>query len=530
MKETISKETLSEVYTSELNSTYAHPLIRIIEDELKEEPYDRNIIRELDMYTFSISVDVDTILKYSDGFVYEYKGYMCKKKWNLKGLSFNLSLDEDFILNRGNSFLAEHKYTLCMNILSRNPNISLNFMHEFQYGIENVIGGEGMFNVTTIIVLTMCERNEGGDVWDEYINDEGMSGETGERCLFLDEDNLVKPGIIVHSQKWNTFEMLRKTSIDILEEMVEHSDISEDYAQAVTCNFNLTPSFILNNKLGILCGTTLVGWDMNVLSANPAIPFKFILDYPAGFGCGGWTTYELSNRIDITLEFIFEYSQKVFVLKQEYPEWDMVSLSRRIPARYILDNPAGLEIGLFVGRRIERNTERSGKKIKWDVEGLTERKKWHVEGLMSNPMKDLSKSDILLYIQRYFPYEGKEYELSINHGITPEFIYEYPGCIKDGKSWSSEGLVCNPNIDYEFLVLLFSKKIKTYESINIGYLCGNPYSKVREAREEYICTTKEKAARVIWYNGWIPYYYSPKRVGKGFDKDKEVFQEHLSEI
>ena len=486
-------------YIAELDSTYyGNPLIRLIRDDLRVSKNKCDFLSGVDMYELSRVAPLDFILKYPEG--------IYGKAWNLKGISANLNVDINFILNTGRTFLLNHQRTLCMNTLSFNTNITKEFMEEYPKGIEGTVGN--------------------------FFTNPGLS----KRSIW--------------GSSWISMQIVsRMSSEDIIVLVRELTTIPGDYATAqfyirtISSNKNLTPEILMANKKGIKFSGFYKKWVMELLSSNPAIPFKFILDNPLGFcelDAGGeppagearlfeysqWDDRTLSENPRININFIQEYSKKVYSLTNKFPEWDMFKLTSNegISIRYILDNPEGLRL---------------------EYKGVHTLLKWDKYSVTYNPMKGASDEEIFRYFREYFsggPSSTFMFVLSCNPGITLEFVHKYPHGIenKNGVSqkWNLEGLSINPNIDYNFLKSesgkdnhsshsSYSSQRKYSDFLNIRSLSINLFTKARKEREEYIYSAKEKAARVIWYKGWLPYYFNPNTRGKGFDKDKEVFLEHL---
>ena len=78
------------------------------------------------------------------------------------------------------------------------------------------------------------------------------------------------------------------------------------------------------------------------------------------------------------------------------------------------------------------------------------------------------------------------------------------------------GISRNPNVTMEFVEKNPNKPWDWY------WISRNRfnYDRKRELSSEKF----QKAARKIWYDTWIPYYYSPYKRNKGFDKNMLAVQ------
>ena len=84
------------------------------------------------------------------------------------------------------------------------------------------------------------------------------------------------------------------------------------------------------------------------------------------------------------------------------------------------------------------------------------------------------------------------------------------------KPWDWYGISQNPNVTMEFVE---KNPNKPWSWGGMSYNCFN-YDRKRELSSEKF----QKAAREIWYDAWIPYYYSPCKRNKGFDKNMLAVQ------
>ena len=92
-------------------------------------------------------------------------------------------------------------------------------------------------------------------------------------------------------------------------------------------------------------------------------------------------------------------------------------------------------------------------------------------------------------------------------------IQKYPD-----KPWNWGYISRNPNLTIKMI-----KKFPD-KPWNWDWISRNIFNYKRQQIEKRL---KEKCARKIWYDAWLPYWYNPKFAGqgKGFDKDWQAFQE-----
>ena len=100
-----------------------------------------------------------------------------------------------------------------------------------------------------------------------------------------------------------------------------------------------------------------------------------------------------------------------------------------------------------------------------------------------------------------------ESESKLDHGICGKKLKQ---------PWDRDGISWNPNLTMEFVG---KNPNKPWDWGGISYNSFN-YERKRELSSEKF----QKAARKIWYDAWIPYYYSPYKRNKGFDKNMLAVQ------
>ena len=496
------------------NLTYMNPVLRLIEEESEkgeESVYDDSYnMKYLNMFHLSVIASTDFILRHPEG--------LYGKKWSPDGIAMNLNVGINFIVNTGRSFLLKQKHTLCMDALSSNPNITAKFMKMYPVGIEGIVGNLG----------------------SKTCNNKHRPTSFGQACC--KEWNNIK-----YEARMSTKEILHSIQLKCYNEV--------KWLVAFSSNVNLSLEILLAYPKGLYCNLGVHrGWNMYSITNNPGIPFEFILKHPLGFGSGEWNMLSLSSNERVSLDFVKEYSKKIYSLTNKFPEWDMFMLStnKGIPIEYILEHPEGLTLS-GVPEGLTLHTKVPGQLV-------TKVVPWAEDSLPFNPMYGATQSDILRYIYKYFltPRGFLDMHLiCINPGITSDFIYKHPRGLKiEGSTvyqkWHFNSYSQNPSIDYDFILKYYKSSENTEEAwgisskeypmielkegsirhtgnLDMGFLSSNSFAKLKKEENEYIRITKEVSARIIWYKAWLPYYYSPERVGKGFDKDKEVFLEHLKE-
>ena len=460
-------KTLATVHTGS-------PILEAIENFRIPYHYLKNAGDVLDgtsvIYQISRIVSMSFILEHPSGYPSpDGHSSSCEEEclpWDLDGISSNPNLTIDFIVNKGRRFLMMTDSSLCMERLSYNPNITIEFVDNHRNGIKGVM-----------------ERGQ----WD-------ISG----ILTHVSGDDLIR--IIKTPEEINIYASNIPSSL---------SPRAHEMIFALSKNVNLTPRILLDNPKGVLIGGVYKKWIMNVLTLHTNIPFDFILKYPLGFGCGKWSMLCLNHNKNITLDFIFEYSKKIYSLINQFPLWNLPILCSNgvIPIKYILEYPEGLTLSSVPERK---------EVLRWPIASTLKR----------HPMSGASEEDI----EKYINITHKQYlnmeELSRH--VPIKFILNHQDGIKNDKGvlkpWIISCLFENPDIDYDFLCWLLEKPL-SYRDIQ--GLFKNPYTGAKRRREKYIYSVKEEAARDIWYKGWTPYYFDPNKRGKGFDKDKEVFLEHL---
>ena len=202
----------------------------------------------------------------------------------------------------------------------------------------------------------------------------------------------------------------------------------------------------------------------------------------------------------------------------------LLRLSSKADIRYILDHPEGITFPDNLGC------------VPWNIMGLLKNpmKLPSGEGCtgeMNSPLKDKIE-----FICKYFSRDGKLIMsmISGSPGITSDIISMYPTGLSflGGTHWDIPMLCTNPNLTQDVIRDVITSRVKEseYERKKASIrdpLFNNKYTYINKVRKDALDKIKEGAARSIWYKGWLPYYYSPKRVGKGFDKDIEIVRTHL---
>ena len=342
--------------------------------------------------------------------------------------------------------------------------------------------------------------------------------------------------------------------------------------------------FPCENKFNNCCDDSF-GWYMPYLSANPSISMKFIINNPNGIDGVGWSLYGLSQNPNLSTNFIetnpglwygcdLQNNCSIpldFILSHSQIKWNL-NKHPGVTCDYILNNPLGAPYAQISTR--ERRTFHEWKfeqvclnpNITFDfivekIYYLILEDTWKYISRIS--MKNLSSNKNLpIELLEKYPYGFSKdifkngytvgnlpgwsvYLLSSNPVITEEFLQKHPEGV--GHSlWNMFNLSMNPSISLEYMFNTPSmgwelgsmcrnpnitpKFYLSVEYTNNMYLgvegiYYNPFTKLIKERNILIEKLRVEAARVIWYKGWLPYYYNPKRVNKGFDKD---YKEYLS--
>ncbi len=337
-----------------------------------------------------------------------------EKRWNLFTLSANAAVPVEFIKSYSDQFNWNY------DGLSYNVNITpglitqLVLLSNDKYKPFSEGGGE---------IIKSCPHC---GVWDYTgltlnlsVNLAFIGANPGLPWDYRELSSLPKlttEFLKTHPEKddlWDWSEVYCNSSISL--EYLVSLPFWQFYTASLSSNISLTPEFLESN-LG------LPNWDWYYLSFNKSIPLSFIdVKLISGDVRYKWNWDGISNRTDLTLEFILKYAGKLdwkfvsynmnfstvlhqFVESNLSLPWDFKSLS----CNAVVATPQ------FILKHFEPRVECKNGRVIVGGDGKIPYAKWN--------WKDLSRISPLSFIHEYPEFDWDFREVSLNTSLTIPFI------------------------------------------------------------------------------------------------------------